>query len=989
MSHHTRESDAATGSSHRRGLGAVLAIVVAMLAATLTSLSPADSQTQGIALGVGVPNSSLSATTDLEAQLGRQVDVVRVFATWESGFESQHQTMMTQGRDLLYSIRPTRNDGTQIPWADIATAQPGEPLHDEMVAWGQALAPFEDQIMFSFHHEPEAEVNLPHGNDADFIAAWQHFMQVLSDAGFEPAQRVLILTARAAAIDPGDRRHIDRWYPGDGWVEAVGIDAYNWYDCRAAGEEWRAPLTILEPFRLWSLDHPDEDLMLAEFGTVEDPTQPSRKANWLLAARGLMATPNYSRFTVAAYFDVIDGNHPNCNWRINTSPLAFSAFDALADDPFWGGGGPPLPPIAVIQSDVADAAVLDRFLDGAGDWGWGVNNSHIRVGEGTADGEDLRVLLPFTLAPNVITALANGSNATLQLTLGTVAGAEGGSVDIEMLTPTPTLPVDDPHYEAPAVPVVAGAFNADTPPGLYQFDATDALSAAAANGETTVWFRLQLDSVAPADGTITSYKVAMANASTPSVRPRLLVDDVDPGPPPGPANVTVTVDADVDDGTIFSFTGPTGPFALADGESATFSVDAGTYSITQSDLADWAETLTCDLTDIDGTVDAQVTISVPADATVLCTATNVYDPLSAAPVGFGLTSETLDAGVLDRFLDGAGDWDWGVNNSHIDVGEATVDGQDLRLVVPFELTPQVLESLELGRGLDLEITLSNRTNVTGAAVDLEILDDPIGFSVNASHYAAPATVLATSWLDETSPIGRTSIDVTAAVNARVQAGADQVWFRLSLASPLPANGSETTFRLATANASAGAVRPTLRVTALDPNVQTYSINSALEDELIVDLGNDGTGNSLTGDAWKYATVGERPGDGDHRLPIWLFDLGPDARAALDAPLGVELDFFHFSPVGPNGGELLVSAWFEDGPATLAHRSTAGIVSIPLTVTGQGTETLDLSALASQPGNRLVVRVEHTGVNPDGTEARIVLAMGDNDQGRQPVLRVIG
>ena len=332
----------------------VLARTPTLLAAFLLScvllitvgLARANAATT-VDFGISVTSDDAGLLAQTEDDIGRTVDFVRVFKTWDNAFPTANDQQILEGREVLLSVRPRTNAGVEIPWVDIAAAQPGDPLYQDMVDWASALAPYEDQIYFNFHHEPEARLNLAHGTAPEFIAAWRNFMTILAGEGFEPLGRVFIATDFGFQVPSTDRRATESWYPGDAWVEAIAADAYNWYDCRAGiNTPWLSLAEIIEGIRVFGEAHPNEDLILAEFGSVEDSENPNRKAEWLADAQALFAEPDYAQFTAVAYFSLLQqGGTINCDWSIGTSPQSVAAFAALAADPFYGGGTAP-PPVA-------------------------------------------------------------------------------------------------------------------------------------------------------------------------------------------------------------------------------------------------------------------------------------------------------------------------------------------------------------------------------------------------------------------------------------------------------------------------------------------------------------------------------------------------------------------------------------------------------------------------------------------------------------------
>ncbi len=328
-----------------RALSVAVLSVVALGIAFGTTSDRADA-VGDIDLGISVVDDRANLISDAEAELGRNVDFVRLFNRWDDQFPSNNDLQLLNGRDAMISIKPIRDNNSRIPWADIALAQPGDPLYQDMVDWAQALEPYEDQIWITFHHEPEAGSNLVHGTDDEFVAAWRNFMSIMDAQGLDTLGRVWIMTDYSFQLSNTDRRAAAKWYPGDAWVEGIAADAYNWYDCRTGTEiGWLSLEDIIDDLRLFGQAHPNEELMLAEFGSVEDTQNPSRKAQWFQDAQALFAQPGFEQFTAISYFSLPDirGNF-NCDWRFTTSTQSTNAFVALADDPFYGGDGPVVEP---------------------------------------------------------------------------------------------------------------------------------------------------------------------------------------------------------------------------------------------------------------------------------------------------------------------------------------------------------------------------------------------------------------------------------------------------------------------------------------------------------------------------------------------------------------------------------------------------------------------------------------------------------------------
>ena len=79
--------------------------------------------------------------------------------------------------------------------------------------------------------------------------------------------------------------------------------------------------------------HPTKPLMLPEFGTTEDPENPSRKAQWYTEAQQLFKAPPYDRFVLVNEYDTLT----RCEFRPDSSQESLLAFKAWLADPYYAG----------------------------------------------------------------------------------------------------------------------------------------------------------------------------------------------------------------------------------------------------------------------------------------------------------------------------------------------------------------------------------------------------------------------------------------------------------------------------------------------------------------------------------------------------------------------------------------------------------------------------------------------------------------------------
>jgi hypothetical protein len=299
----------------------------------------------------GTDEGRLPAMTNLESWIGRELDFVRVFELWNSPFPTSfHEAIIASDRKMLLSVRAKRLDGSFVPWREIADAQPGSAVHTQMVAWIERVRAIGEPVWFTFNHEPEFAGNIANGSSNDFIDAWRRIITEFRDRGVTNAKFVWIMTDWSFHVPSSDRRYAPKWYPGDGYVDDIAADAYNWSSCRPNEvAPWRSLEWIIAPLRDFGLQHPGKGLMLAEWAST---TQGGDKAAWITEARELLKQPGWEQFIAVSYFSRVDQNYPNCNFPIDSSSSVTAAFAAMGGDPFYGGAGSPPPSNTIFNGSV-------------------------------------------------------------------------------------------------------------------------------------------------------------------------------------------------------------------------------------------------------------------------------------------------------------------------------------------------------------------------------------------------------------------------------------------------------------------------------------------------------------------------------------------------------------------------------------------------------------------------------------------------------------
>jgi hypothetical protein len=285
-----------------------------------------------ILVGVATPGgpSSLAELDTFEQHAGKRVGLYVYYANFAYSRFEPAQADAIRARGALPEI-------TWEPWEPTGTAdQPAYALQrlssgaydDYIRQWATDIKTWRHPLILRFAHEMNGDWypwcegvngNRPGG----YVAAWRHVRAIFRAEGATNARWVWNPYVRLPGSAP-----IASFYPGDGDVDWVGLDGYNWGSTRS-GSSWQSFAEIFEASMAELRDITDKPTMIGEVASTEVGGD---KAAWINDFFGcLERNPTIRGF---AWFNF----DKESDWRIESSAAAAAAFAAGIADPRFGGG---------------------------------------------------------------------------------------------------------------------------------------------------------------------------------------------------------------------------------------------------------------------------------------------------------------------------------------------------------------------------------------------------------------------------------------------------------------------------------------------------------------------------------------------------------------------------------------------------------------------------------------------------------------------------
>jgi hypothetical protein len=304
--------------------GAAVPVAALVIGGLLLGGGIAGSAATAHAFGVSIEGlpGNLQPLASFEQMVGRDVSIANWYVDFTTPeFDAASATAIAdQGITPMITWQPMDSN---LP---NPVDQPGYTLESIingswdglLTTWAKEIASWGRPIMLRFAHEMNGNwypwdegVN---GNaSGQYVQAWRYVHELFHKNGATNVEWVW-----SPNVDYSGSTSLAELYPGDGYVNFVGIDGYNWGTSQS-WSSWQTPQQVFDPTitDLHSFTH--KPIILTEVSSAE---KGGSKARWIARFFAwLKATPSIAGFV---WFDI----KKEADWLVQSSLASEAAFVA-------------------------------------------------------------------------------------------------------------------------------------------------------------------------------------------------------------------------------------------------------------------------------------------------------------------------------------------------------------------------------------------------------------------------------------------------------------------------------------------------------------------------------------------------------------------------------------------------------------------------------------------------------------------------------------
>ncbi len=325
-----------------RTLFAIWRAIAACAAFAAIACAPAVARADDPPLVLGANTEGIdqagvgSALDSFQQRTGVMPKIVMYFRDWNEGWTTAlidpkvTQPITDRGAVPMITWQPLVSGADPVNQPQYSPAQVASGAFDDYIrrAAREAVA-YNGPLFVRLAHEMNgnwspwgAGVN---GNTpADYVAMWRHVVSIFREEGATQVRWVWSPSVFGGSTGVAD---FTPYYPGDDWVDDVGLDGYNWGGA-LSGQSWQSFSQVVGHSYDALAALTGRPMMITETASTE---LGGDKAAWINAIASELSS--FPRLRALIWFD----RNKETDWRVDSSVAAGDAFRSLAASPLLSG----------------------------------------------------------------------------------------------------------------------------------------------------------------------------------------------------------------------------------------------------------------------------------------------------------------------------------------------------------------------------------------------------------------------------------------------------------------------------------------------------------------------------------------------------------------------------------------------------------------------------------------------------------------------------
>jgi hypothetical protein len=278
---------------------------------------------KGCLYGIFMSNLPVNfrSLNEFEMMSEKKAGMIMFFMKWGGDFPAE-DCLKIVGYGAIPHI-------TLEPWLGLDPIISGK--EDEYIRkWAAGARDFKRPLFLRWGHEMNGNW-YPWGganNNKDpgrYIQAYRHIHDIFEKEG---AGNVMwIWSPMDNSVPPESWNDAENYYPGDKYVDWLGIDGYNWGNTQS-WSSWKEFTPIFSPYYTDFVSrHPGKPNMLAEFASAE---RGGDKVKWIEDCFTLLKK-DYPQVKGLVWFNI----KKECDWRLQSSQETLETFKKIISDEYY------------------------------------------------------------------------------------------------------------------------------------------------------------------------------------------------------------------------------------------------------------------------------------------------------------------------------------------------------------------------------------------------------------------------------------------------------------------------------------------------------------------------------------------------------------------------------------------------------------------------------------------------------------------------------